>query len=149
MYFNILYLDLKKLGFDIFGVEKDTTNIYNKFFRLLILSARFYYFKNQDFTIKEIFHDILTKKKAMIISTGSRLIFLNVDERINVFTNRIKFIDFDHKNHDDVENKCYAHLIQLIDLILGCCNQILFRTSSSENRNKIAGDFYPFLRRCG
>lgn len=25
---------------------------------------------------------------------------------------------------------------------MGCCNQILFRTSSSENKNKIVGDFY-------
>lgn len=146
LYFNILYLDLEKLDFDIFGVEKDTTNIYNRFFRSVILSARSFYFKNQDFTIKEIFHDIADEKESHDYLYRQPIDFLNVEERLNVLTNRIKFIDSDHKNHDDVENKRNAHLIQLIDLILGCCNQILFRTSSSENRNKIAGDFYPLFK---
>ena len=146
LYFNILYLDLEKLDFDIFGVEKDTTNIYNRFFRSVILSARSFYFKNQDFTIKEIFHDIADEKESHDYFYRQPIDFLNVDERIKVRTNRIKFIDSDHKNHCDEENKRNAHLIQLIDLILGCCNQILFRTSGCENKNKVAGDFYPLFK---
>ncbi|WP_296883774.1 hypothetical protein [uncultured Methanobrevibacter sp.] len=44
-------MDLEKLDFDIFGVEKDITNIYNGFFKSVILSARSFYFKDKDFTI--------------------------------------------------------------------------------------------------
>lgn len=46
----------------------------------------------------------------------------------------------------NIEDKSNAHLIQLIDLILGCCNQILFRTSNSKNKDKVAGDFYPLFK---
>lgn len=146
LYFNILYLDLDKLDFDIFGVDKDTTNIYSRFFKSVILSARSFYFKNKDFTIKEIYHDIADEKESHDYFYRQSIDSLITDERINVLTNRIKFIDSNHKNHIDVEGKCNAHMIQLIDLILGCCNQILFRTSSSENRNKVAGDFYPLFK---
>lgn len=141
LYFNILYLDLSKLDFDVFGVDKDTTNIYNRFFRTVILSARSFYFKNHDFTIKEIFHDIADEKENHDYFDRHTIDYLSIDERINVKTNRIKFIDSNHRNHNNIENKGNANLIQLIDLILGCCNQILFRTSSIENKNKIAGDF--------
>lgn len=146
LYFNILYLDLNKLDFDVFGVDKDTTNIYNRFFRTVILSARSFYFQNHDFTIKEIFHDIADEKENHDYFDRHTIDYLSIDERINVKTNRIKFIDSNHRNHHNIENKGNANLIQLIDLILGCCNQILFRTSSIENKNKIAGDFYPLFK---
>lgn len=127
MYFNILYWDFEKLDFDIFGVEKDTTNIYNRFFRSVILSARSFYFKDKYFTIKEIFQDIADEKESHEYFYMYSIDFLSMDERINVLSDRIKFIDSDNKNHENVENKCNAQLIQLIDLILDCCNQILFQ----------------------
>ena len=40
LYFNILYVDLDKVDFDNFGVDKDTTNIYNRFYRTVRLSAK-------------------------------------------------------------------------------------------------------------
>ena len=64
LYFSILYLDLEKLDFDTFGVDKDTTNIYNRFFRTVILSANSFYFKDIDFTINNIFHDIANNKQT-------------------------------------------------------------------------------------
>lgn len=146
LYFNILYLDLNKLDFDVFGVDKDTTNIYNRFFRTVILSARSFYFKYHDFTIKEIYHDIADEKESHDYFYRHTIDFLSSDKRVNVKTNRIKFIDSNHRKHNDIENKGNANLIQLIDLILGCCNQILFKTSSSENKNKFAGDFYPLFK---
>lgn len=146
LYFNILYLDLNKLDFDVFGVDKDTTNIYNRFFRTVILSARSFYFKKYDFTIKEIFHDNADEKENHDYFYRHTIDFLSRDKRIGVKTNSIKFIDSNHNNHKDIENKGNANLIQLIGLILGCCNQILFKTSSSENKNKVAGDFYPLFK---
>lgn len=145
LYFNILYLDLKKLDFDVFGVRKDTTNIYSRFFRSVILSAKSFYFKNQDFIINEIFHDNADEKESHEYFYRNAIDYL-IDSRVDVKTDRIKFIDSNHKNHDAIENKGNANLIQLIDLILGCCNQILFRTSNSENRNKVAGEFYPLFK---
>ena len=114
LYFNVLYLDLEKLNFDIFGVDKDTTNIYNRFFRTVILSARSFYFKNHDFTINEIFHDVADEKESHDYFYRHTIDFLRQEKRINVKTSQIKFIDSNHKNHCDVENKGNAHLIQLI-----------------------------------
>lgn len=145
LFFNVLYLDLNKIDFDVFGVEKDTTNIYSRFFRSVILSARSFYFKNQDFTIKEIFHDIADEKENHEYFYRQAIDYL-YESRIPVKTNRIKFIESNHKKHDTIEGKMNAHLIQLMDLILGCSNQILFRTSKSKNKEKIAGYFYPLFK---
>ena len=63
IYFNILYIDLKKLNFNIFGIDKDTTNIYNRFFRTAILYGLNTYFKDEKLVINEIFHDNADEKK--------------------------------------------------------------------------------------
>ena len=80
----------------------------------------------------------------MIILTGIRYL---KNKRINVKTDKIEFISSNHKDYDDIEQKENAQLIQLIDLILGCSNQILFRTSENKNKIKIAADFYPLFKR--
>ena len=146
LYFSILYLDLDKLDFDTFGVNKDTTNIYNRFFRTVILSAKSFYFKDFDFTINNVYHDIADEKQVHDYFDWHSLHFLK-NKRINVKTDKIEFISSNHKAYDDVEQKENAHLIQLIDLILGCSNQILFGVSKNKNKIKIAADFYPLFKR--
>ena len=47
----------------------------------------------------------------------------------------------------DISFKENAQLIQLIDLILGLSNQILFGSSKSKNKVKVANDFYPLFKR--
>ena len=68
-------------------------------------------------------------------------------KRINVKTDKIEFISSNHRDYDGIEQKENAQLIQLIDLILGCSNQILFGTSKNKNKIKIAADFYPLFKR--
>ena len=60
---------------------------------------------------------------------------------------KIEFISSNHRDYDDIEQKENAQLIQLIDLILGCSNQILFGTSKNKNKIKIAADFYHLFKR--
>ena len=146
LYFSILYLDLDKLDFDKFGVNKDTTNIYNRFFRTVILSAKSFYFKDIDFTIKNIFHDIADEKQVHDYFDWHTLYYLK-NKRINIKTDKIEFINSNHKYYGNFEQKENAQFIQLIDLILGCSNQILFETSKNRNKIKIASDFYPLFKR--
>ena len=146
LYFSILYLDLEKLDFDVFGVNKDTTNIYNRFFRTELLSANSFYFKDVDFTIKNVFHDIADDKQVHDYFDWHSLDYLK-SKRVNVKTNKINFISSNHRDYGDLEQKENAQLIQLIDLILGCSNQILFGASKDKNKIKIASEFYPLFKR--
>ena len=50
-----------------------------------------------------------------------------------------------HRDYDDVNFKENTQLIQLIDLILGLSNLILFGLSGSKNKVKVANDFYPLF----
>ena len=69
------------------------------------------------------------------------------NEGVNVKTDKIEFISSNHRDYEDIEQKENAQLIQLIDLILGCSNQILFGASKNKNKVKIAADFYPLFKR--
>lgn len=146
LYFQILYLDLDKLDFDTFGVTKDITNIYNRFFRTVILSAKSYFFKDCDFTIKNIYHDNADNKQTHDYFDWHSLDYLK-RKRINVKTDKIKFISSNHNDYDDFKQKENAQFIQLVDLILGCSNQILFMPSKNKNKIKIASAFYPLFKR--
>ena len=147
LYFNILYLDLDKLDFDNFGVDKDTTNIYNRFYRTVLLSAKSFYFKNQNITIKNIYHDNADAKKDHEYFKWHVIDYLNNQKRVNVKTDEITFISSNHREYEDNECKENAQLIQLIDLILGLSNQIIFQLSKSRNKIKVANDFYPLFKR--
>ncbi len=147
LYFNILYLDLDKLDFDNFGVDKDTTNIYNRFYRTVLLSAKSFYFKDQNITIKNIYHDNEDAKKNHEYFKWHVIDYLNNQKRVSVKTDEITFISSNHREYDEINFKENAQLIQLIDLILGLSNQILFGLSRSKNKVKVANDFYPLFKR--
>lgn len=147
IYFQILYLDLEKLDFDLFGVEKDKNNIYNRFYRTILFSANNYFFKDISISIKNLFHDIADDKQSHKYFPWHTPLILDNYDNIEIKTNEIEFIDSNHKKYDDVEMKNNAQLIQLIDVILGCSNQILFNTSSVQNKNIIASEFFPLMKR--
>lgn len=73
--------------------------------------------------------------------------YLNNQKRVNVKTDEITFISSNHREYEDNECKENAQLIQLIDLILGLSNQIIFQLSKSRNKIKVANDFYPLFKR--
>lgn len=147
LYFNILYLDLDKLDFDNFGVDKDTTNIYNRFYRTVLLSAKSFYFKDENITIKNIFHDNADAKQNHEYFKWHVIDYLNSQKRVDVKTDEITFISSNHREYEDDDCKENAQLIQLIDLILGLSNQILFGLSRSKNKVKVTNDFYPLFKR--
>lgn len=147
LYFNILYVDLDKLDFDKFGVDKDTTNIYNRFYRTVLLSAKSFYFKDQNIIIKNIYHDNADEKEKHDYFKWHVIDYLNSKKRVDIKTDEITFINSNHRAYEDKESKENAQLIQLIDLILGLSNQILFQPSRSKNKIKVANDFYPLFKR--
>ena len=147
LYFNILYVDLDKLDFDKFGVDKDTTNIYNRFYRTVLLSAKSFYFKDQNIIIKNIYHDNADAKEKHEYFKWHVIDYLNSKKRVDIKTDEITFINSNHRAYEDKESKENAQLIQLIDLILGLSNQILFQPSRSKNKIKVANDFYPLFKR--
>ena len=110
------------------------------------MSAKSFYFKDIDFTIKNIFHDIADEKQVHDYFDWHTLYYLK-NKRINIKTDKIEFINSNHKYYGNFEQKENAQFIQLIDLILGCSNQILFETSKNRNKIKIASDFYPLFKR--
>ena len=147
IYFNILYIDLKKLDFNIFGVDKDITNIYNRFFRTTIFYGLNSFFNDEKIVINEIFHDIADEKEKH--KYFSWHIFKKLKNHKNVIFKKdeITFIDSHHKKQEICKLKENSQLIQLTDLILGCSNQILFRKSKDKNKIKIASKFYPLFER--
>ena len=147
LYFNVLYVDLDKLDFDKFGVDKDTTNIYNRFYRTVLLSAKSFYFKDQNIIIKNIYHDNADEKEKHEYFKWHVIDYLNSKKRVDIKTEEITFINSNHRDYDDIGFKENAQLIQLVDLILGLSNQILFGLSRSKNKIKVANDFYPLFKR--
>ena len=72
---------------------------------------------------------------------------MNSKKRVDIKTDEIIFINSNHRDYEDIGFKENAQFIQLIDLILGLSNQILFRLSRSKNKIKVANDFYPLFKR--
>lgn len=147
LYFNILYVDLDKLDFDRFGADRDTTNIYNRFYRTVLLSAKSFYFKDQNIIIKNIYHDNADAKQQHEYFKWHVIDYLNSKKRVDIKMDEITFISSNHRDYEDVNFKENAQFIQLIDLILGLSNQILFGLSRSKNKVKVANDFYPLFKR--
>lgn len=147
LYFNILYVDLDNLDFDKFGVDKDTTNIYNRFYRTVLLSAKSFYFKDENIIIKNIYHDNADEKEKHEYFKWHVIDYLNNQKRVTITTDEITFINSNHREYNNSSSKENAQLIQLIDLILGLSSQILFQLSKNKNKIKVANDFYPLFKR--
>lgn len=148
IYFNILYLDLNKLNYKNFGIKTgDLTNIYNRFYRTN-LDYAFKTFFNDNVNVKGVWHDNSSEKENHNYFSWHPISCLNEPSRnINFENDEINFISSNHNDYKDENLKGNANLIQLIDLILGCSNQILFKKSDVENKKILANEFYPLFKR--
>lgn len=147
IYFKILYLDCSKLDMSEFGDEKTQNIIYNRFYRSMILGVRKYFFTGQYFSIKEFFHDKSDDKESDNIFPWHAPSKLEEMKDFNIQKEEISFIDSNHKEYSENQDKINSQFIQFIDLILGCSNQILFRLSNDKMKKELANDYYPLFKR--
>ena len=149
IYFNILFLDLKKLDSKFFGEDKTGNNTYNRFYKTTISGPLKYFFKEYNtITIKEIFHDISDDKQSHDYFNWHTPYKLNKEKNITVKKNNITFIDSDHKKYSENDENYYnATLIQFIDLILGCTSHAIFKESEDKEKMKLYELYYPLIKR--
>lgn len=135
VYFKILYINLSNLDEDCFGEENICENIYNRFFRTVIKSSRFF-FGPQLKEIVKIYHHKGENHEIHPYfpwHVGNKL-NINEDDFL-VYDEEIKFVESDHKLYlNSDENLQYeANLIQFIDLMIGAISRNIFNAKELTN----------------
>jgi hypothetical protein len=142
VYCNILFLDMEKIDKKFFGNKKSDANVYNRFFRSLIVYGIKSFFDGKCH-IKNIYfdkstmlenHDYFPKRNVEKMGTILRDAEIKCDE--------INFIDSDHKKS---EHYIESHFIQYVDLLMGTIRQIIFYTSRDELKSSLAMVLKPAL----
>jgi len=148
IYFKILYIDLEKLDKNFFGEKDVQTNIYQRFFRTIVVGGLNYFFSNK-VEIGHIYHDKADAKEQHDFFSWHLGNFIKNDlKRVKIMNKKISFLDSDHKkylNHSE-EIVVDSHFIQFIDLILGTVSQTLFNPSSDVEKIKLSTIIYPLVK---
>jgi len=128
----ILGINLRKIDRNYFGEDKQTENIYNRFFRTAILkAAKSFFGKYAKIVITEVVHDSSESKEGHAYFRWHPIFFINQnDEKVQVLGTEIRFLNSDHRNADG--DRRDSHMIQFIDLILGCTRNCLDYTSNDQ-----------------
>jgi len=129
VYFYILGLNLTKLDLENFGRNGGSDlNIYNRFFRTVLIGEARYFFSEYDHIIvKKIYHDKGPQEGHEYFPWYTRYrIEMEPDEKLLIEERNVQFIDSNHKNYPTPECDCRneSQFIQFIDVILGsvlCC----------------------------
>lgn len=147
IYFKILYLDLEKIDKSQFGVTTDKNNIYNRFYRSMVIGARKYFFTDQYFVIKEFFHDNASDKENHDLFPWHTPTRLNNSRDFNILNEEISFIDSNHNNYDNPEDKINSQLIQFADLILGSITEAIFNKANNKNKIELSNYIFELVKR--
>lgn len=145
IHFYILGLDMNKMDISQFGKKRQQGNIYNRFFRTAILkSVKSYFHKCDSIIIDNIYHDNNLSLETHQHFPWHPMFFIsNNDEKIIIKAKEIIFIDSDHR----ISNNRYSHLIQFIDLILGCTHNCLHHTSKNNDKEIITLQSLKLIQR--
>jgi hypothetical protein len=143
--FYILGIDLKRLNISLFGQSKQQNAIYNRFFRTAILkSLKIYFSRNSEIVADSIYHDNNKGLETNQYFPWHSIFKIDKDaDKIKFSEKNITFIDSDHR----VSQNAYSHLIQLIDLILGCTFCCLEYSTDNEDKIELANSFFPLIQR--
>lgn len=147
IYLKILYLDTFKLDMSQFGDEKDKNNIYNRFYRSMLIGARRFFFTNQFFVIKEFFHDESPDKEYHDKFPWHTPTKLAKSRDFNILKEEITFVDSDHRNYENKGDKENSQLIQFVDLVLGAVTEAIFHNANHENKIRLANNIFPLVER--
>lgn len=145
LYCNVLGINLSNISYCEFGSGgKTDLNIYNRFYRTLLMSGLNYFFKDySSIVVNSIFHDRGGQEYHEffpwhpILQTESKI------DRLSIHCDKIKFIDSDHRDSELDE----SHLIQFIDLILGATFSTIHNSSSNSRKVEVCELFKPVLHK--
>ena len=145
VYFYILGINLNRLDKSYFGQQKQQNNIYNRFFRTSILkSVKSYFHPYEKIYIKKICHDSSTSLETDAYLSWHCIFYIdNRDDKIYFKTDKIDFIDSDHRK----SSNDYSHFIQFIDLLLGCVYNCIEYASKNPDKEAIAEKCLPLVER--
>lgn len=147
IYFKILYLDLEKIDISQFGTTSDKNNIYNRFYRSMVIGARKFFFTGQYFVIKKFFHDQASDKEHHDLFPWHTPTRLNYSRDFNILNEEIIFIDSNHKNYENINDKKNSQLIQFADLILGSITEAIFHKATNKNKIYFSNYIFDFVQR--
>lgn len=145
IHFYILGLDINKIDLSQFGERKQQSNIYNRFFRTAILkSVKSYFHKWDTIVIDKIYHDNNRSLETHKHFPWHPIFFISSnDEKITIKAKDVTFIDSDHR----LSGSQYSHLIQFMDLVLGCAHNCLHHTSKDNDKEIIALQSLKLIQR--
>lgn len=144
LYCNIIGINLSNITYCDFGSGKTELNIYNRFYRTLLMGGLNYFFKEySSIVINSIFHDRGSQEYHEffpwhpIQQTESQI------DKLSIYCDEIKFIDSDHRNSKLDESQ----FIQFIDVILGATFQTIHNSSSDPRKREVCELFKPVLHK--
>ncbi len=147
VYFYILGIDRSKLDFDRFGprtqVDRDLT-IYNRFFRTAVLrSTKTFFGRYRTIHIDTIFHDRGSGERHPLFPWHAIARLGSSDQKLEFGDSQIRFLDSDHRAPEG--DPVRSHLLQFIDLILGCTVNILHCSSKDKNKLGASRQIKPLV----
>lgn len=145
VFFYVLGIDLQKLDRGQFGSKRQDANIYNRFFRTVILkSVKSFFHRYRSIIIEQIYHDNNRNLETDTRFPWHSIFYIgNKDGKISFTSKKIKFIDSDHKK----SGNSYSNFIQFVDLLLGCIHNCLDHTSRNIDKETLAKKSLPLIER--
>ncbi len=141
LYFNIIGLNLTKMDLRQFGGGSAVDqNLYNRFYRTVLMGGLNYFFKDSEIVINEIYHDRGTQESHERFSWHAISKISTEIERVEITRDEVQFIDSDHRKSNSVE----SHFIQLIDILLGA-TYVCLHGNTNPNKNAIGSKFKPMM----
>jgi hypothetical protein len=150
VYFKIIGVDLSKLDKTCFGPHCDREEaIYNRFFRMAIMGAKYYFSEYSSIVMDNIYHDKGNQESYQYFSWHTPKVLNLKDRKISVTNPQIQYVDSDHRKIDpSMKNLREAsNFIQFIDVIMGsfvCC---LTASSNKPEKVELARAAMPLLSR--
>jgi len=152
VYFYILGLNLTKLDLENFGRNGGSDlNIYNRFFRSVVIGGAKYFFSEYDHIIvKKIYHDKGPQERHEYFPwyTGYR-IEMEPDTKLLVEDGNVQFVYSDHRNYPtpECDYKNESQFIQFIDVILGSVLCCLHAHTKNQRKIELGLAIKPLLSR--
>ncbi|MCQ1537037.1 hypothetical protein FTO70_15435 [Methanosarcina sp. KYL-1] len=145
LYFNILGINLSNIDYREFGSGgKIELNIYNRFYRTVLMSGLNYFFKDySNIVVNSIFHDRGSQEYHDFFPWHPIQQTEFAIDKLSINCDEIKFIDSDHRESKSDESQ----FIQLIDLILGATFSTIHNSSNNSRKKEVCELFKPTLRK--
>lgn len=149
IYFNTLGIIESNLDRTKFGDDKQFGNIYCRFFRTALLRLIRFFDKYDKIVINNIYHDYTNEMENHPYFNDNAIKTIRMEQlfqksqRVIFRTDRIKFIDSDHRKSGLSESQ----FIQFVDLILGLTCNVIHDDAENEIKKRLTRKIYPLISR--